>query len=594
MAKRKDDLTANHRAEIARLVSIGQTVAAQAQRDRWLAVEAALKAKNAATEAKDAAEKAKASAAEAAGHAAAADRSADAAEQSASEARKSAATARTAADQADQDANAAADSAAEAEFSAGYARQSASEANASAEQARASALAAGKSREQAEAMAKKAWATVATKREAEIAEARRQAAEERKRQQAKQPKRVCIPHPTRETMAPIMACVGSPGDSVIQMPQVDPALEALIWEVSGLNDIKKCVTEPTLAQCMMAGIGILPVGKLKLADKALDGIQALIESRKFTRSVGCLVGAAAHSFPAGTKVLMADGSHRPIEQIQVGDLVTTTDPVTGESGPRPVTRTITTPDDRDFTDVTLSDGSELTSTDHHPYWVENRKRWIDAVDLRTGDALRTPVGTAVQVGKTSHWTGLQPAYDLTVDDLHTYYVNTGTTDVLVHNTDTTCPAWVVQIQNALPKWFEGDKTVGQLRGADGKVLSSLPDSLREVRSGEVLADGSADPWYVKANKMIYTSDHPGFKKPRVEPKYPPSSHVEAKYAAWMAENKISTATVVINNSQGVCRKALNCYGAIEAILPDGHTLNVYYPGAAKAVPLVGKRKVPLP
>ncbi|MFF5705513.1 DddA-like double-stranded DNA deaminase toxin [Streptomyces sp. NPDC012794] len=99
---------------------------------------------------------------------------------------------------------------------------------------------------------------------------------------------------------------------------------------------------------------------------------------------------------------------------------------------------------------------------------------------------------------------------------------------------------------------------------------------------------------MKAKKLIYTSDAGDFKRPsKVIPGYPPASHVEGKYAAWMAENGISEASVVINNSEGVCNKALNCSMAIEAILPDGHKLHVYYPGDNSPKTLVGKRKNPV-
>ncbi|MFF2852059.1 DddA-like double-stranded DNA deaminase toxin [Streptomyces sp. NPDC058001] len=47
------------------------------------------------------------------------------------------------------------------------------------------------------------------------------------------------------------------------------------------------------------------------------------------------------------------------------------------------------------------------------------------------------------------------------------------------------------------------------------------------------------------------------------------SHVEAKHAAWMKDNGIAHATVVINKNSGVCAKKLNCENAVEAILPAG-------------------------
>ncbi|MFD0380264.1 polymorphic toxin-type HINT domain-containing protein [Streptomyces sp. NPDC127112] len=65
--------------------------------------------------------------------------------------------------------------------------------------------------------------------------------------------------------------------------------------------------------------------------------------------------------------------------------------------------------------------------------VGKRERWVDAADLNTGDTLRTPDGTTVEVREVTHWKTLQPAYNLTVNDLHTYHVLAAATPLLVHN-----------------------------------------------------------------------------------------------------------------------------------------------------------------
>ncbi|MFF2045905.1 polymorphic toxin-type HINT domain-containing protein, partial [Kitasatospora sp. NPDC058170] len=144
-----------------------------------------------------------------------------------------------------------------------------------------------------------------------------------------------------------------------------------------------------------------------------------------------------NSFPAGTAVLMADGTNHPIEQIRIGDTVTATDPATGATGPQRVEATIYTPDDREFTELAIAtpNGSTATSTStsHHPYWSENRQAWRDAADLVVGDTLRTPEGRTARIVSTRHWTSLQPAYNLTISSVHTYYVLAGSTPVLVHN-----------------------------------------------------------------------------------------------------------------------------------------------------------------
>jgi len=146
-----------------------------------------------------------------------------------------------------------------------------------------------------------------------------------------------------------------------------------------------------------------------------------------------------HSFVAGTPVLLADGTTKPIEEVEPGDTVQATDPETGESGDLQVTHTIRTDDDEQFVDVTVTgaDGEQhtVTTTEHHPFWSETRKKWVEAGDLREGELLRTAAGTYVQLSAIRSYEHKDRTYDLTVDDLHTYYVLVGAEPVLVHNND---------------------------------------------------------------------------------------------------------------------------------------------------------------
>src|SRR5262249_32945249 len=99
-----------------------------------------------------------------------------------------------------------------------------------------------------------------------------------------------------------------------------------------------------------------------------------------------------HSFIAGTSVLMADGSTKPIEQTTPGDTVLATDPITGVTEPRQVTRTIRTDDDEEFIDITVEgDGNPptITTTEHHPFWSVTQGRWVEAGQLQAGELLRT-------------------------------------------------------------------------------------------------------------------------------------------------------------------------------------------------------------
>ncbi|MFJ4674075.1 polymorphic toxin-type HINT domain-containing protein [Kitasatospora purpeofusca] len=148
--------------------------------------------------------------------------------------------------------------------------------------------------------------------------------------------------------------------------------------------------------------------------------------------------AQCRSFLAGTLVVTTDGN-RPIEDIKVGDQVLATDPQTGQTHTKTVTDVITTPDDQDYTDLTLtsasgeSPGSTLTTTWHHPFWNLTTGRWTEASQLQIGELLRTPDGTPVTVTAVRRYHQQATTYNLTVADLHTYYVVAGNTPILVHN-----------------------------------------------------------------------------------------------------------------------------------------------------------------
>jgi hypothetical protein len=60
--------------------------------------------------------------------------------------------------------------------------------------------------------------------------------------------------------------------------------------------------------------------------------------------------------------------------------------------------------------------------------------WVDAADLTRGAWLRTREGVRVQVASVERWTvGSAAVHNLTVRDLHTYYVVAGDRSLLVHN-----------------------------------------------------------------------------------------------------------------------------------------------------------------
>lgn len=138
---------------------------------------------------------------------------------------------------------------------------------------------------------------------------------------------------------------------------------------------------------------------------------------------------------------MADGSTKAIEKIKVGDKVVATDPESGETRIETVTAEIKGQGLKHLVKVTIDiDGkhgtktAQVTATDGHPFWVAELGEWIKATDLKSGQRLRTSAGTYVQITTIKRWTVKQSAVNnLTVSDLHTYYVLAGATTALVHN-----------------------------------------------------------------------------------------------------------------------------------------------------------------
>ncbi|WP_405613615.1 RHS repeat-associated core domain-containing protein [Streptomyces sp. NBC_01508] len=191
----------------------------------------------------------------------------------------------------------------------------------------------------------------------------------------------------------------------------------------------------------------------KAVDKAKSALATAREKAKAAAGKGksadgpgCATGKE-HSFLPGTDVLLADGTTKPIEDVELGDRITVTDPETGGTTTREVVGTIVTEDDKHFVDLTITTktgktgktgkagelSAALVSTTTHPFWVESEREWIEAGDLKPGMTLRTPDGDTATVEATRDFDQRQRTHDLTVSDIHTYYVLAGATPVLVHN-----------------------------------------------------------------------------------------------------------------------------------------------------------------
>ncbi|WP_017588727.1 RHS repeat-associated core domain-containing protein [Nocardiopsis ganjiahuensis] len=193
-----------------------------------------------------------------------------------------------------------------------------------------------------------------------------------------------------------------------------------------------------------------------LGGDLIDGIKDLNKANKKMQA-SCPIG---NSFVPGTAVVMADGSTKPIEDVDIGEKVLATDPETGEQSARTVLATIIGSGAKSLVQITIDPTSErdvpegdgagsgeesegvpgpvvagdvIMATDGHPFWVPDLGLWVDAIDLAPGMWLQTSSGTWVQVSAVQPWTQSATVHNLTVQGVHTYHVATGSLDVLAHN-----------------------------------------------------------------------------------------------------------------------------------------------------------------
>ena len=134
-------------------------------------------------------------------------------------------------------------------------------------------------------------------------------------------------------------------------------------------------------------------------------------------------------FVAGT-LIKTDKGNKTIEEISVGDMVYSYNPLTGDTGYKKERR-LYIHDAYSLTKLTIA-GEEVIATDNHPFYVEGYG-FERADELIVGDQLQKADGSPVKVEKTEliHSEFPVKVYNLEVEDWHTYYVMDE--GVLVHN-----------------------------------------------------------------------------------------------------------------------------------------------------------------
>jgi RHS repeat-associated protein len=192
-----------------------------------------------------------------------------------------------------------------------------------------------------------------------------------------------------------------------------------------------------------AGRALLPA-----AAQTVMLIEGASQLAKGATAAGC------HSFAAATLVVLADGTRKPISKIVVGDRVQSSDPVTGKTVVRAVTALHHNLDD-DLVDLSVRDAdgnvTVVHTTTRHRFWDDVRRQWVDAADLYPGERLHDLDGAVVIVEGVQASAGSQVMFDLTVNNVHNYYVEAGSVSLLVHNCGETVADDAVVVRGSLER-----------------------------------------------------------------------------------------------------------------------------------------------
>ncbi len=142
-------------------------------------------------------------------------------------------------------------------------------------------------------------------------------------------------------------------------------------------------------------------------------------------------GLFASCFPAGTQILTNKGLVA-IEAVTVGMLVASYNVMTGKVEYQPVMSTFKNVA-AEFIDLTLSDGSTITSTANHPYFSVTQNGYISADRLQVGETLLSADGKLITIEEIKFYKldNEETVYNLNILLNHNYFVDDCT--VLVHN-----------------------------------------------------------------------------------------------------------------------------------------------------------------
>ena len=150
---------------------------------------------------------------------------------------------------------------------------------------------------------------------------------------------------------------------------------------------------------------------------------------------GSSSGGSGGCFASGTPILMADGTLRPIEAVQTGDLVLSRDEHTGATQAQRVSR-LWVHHVPTTLRMHLADGEVVETTKEHRFFVPDQG-FVGAGQLREGAHLGSHGGASYAAAAFEPLEQRATVFNLQVENFHTFFV--GHAQLWVHNEKITDP-----------------------------------------------------------------------------------------------------------------------------------------------------------
>ena len=219
-------------------------------------------------------------------------------------------------------------------------------------------------------------------------------------------------------------------------------------------------------------------------------------------------------FPAGTLIQTEHGT-KPIEDIQIGDLVWAYDEDTDTTALQPVVDIMENETDHTISLYTETEVIETTAL--HPFYTQDG--WKDASELQTGDQIKTQSHEIIEIKDTKFNYEPKKVYNFTVGNFHTYFV--GVLAWLVHNAGKCITTAIKKISNRLKylgrtpgkasktgrevfeRMMKGKPPTARIRKVKGKDVKEFFDGKkwRDIKEADMGHIDDAVSWWNKTGRQ---------------------------------------------------------------------------------------------